>query len=178
MREVRHWLVVNVNQSIGNDSGDALTPYRGPGPPASTGMLCKYYRILNVVIFSGLHRYVLLVYRFVNIHYICCIVHYRQNGSITDPTITDANRTNWSVAQFAIRNQLIGPIAGNYFQSQNANQSELQTSTMSVSTTTIGDSTTTISDSTTTTSASAFINHRILYYPIFMFVILQIITKQ
>ncbi len=38
-REVRHWLVVNVNRSL--IGGDALTNYNGPAPPVNTGSILK-----------------------------------------------------------------------------------------------------------------------------------------
>lgn len=46
LREVRHWLVVNIPEST-VDSGDEVTAYRGSGPPKGT----------------GLHRYIFLVYK-------------------------------------------------------------------------------------------------------------------
>uniref|UniRef100_A0A914VWK0 Uncharacterized protein n=1 Tax=Plectus sambesii TaxID=2011161 RepID=A0A914VWK0_9BILA len=84
-REWRHWLVVNV-KSKDVSSGRTLTSYQGPSPPSS----------------SGLHRYVLLV--------------YKQKAEITNSEWSDRNRPNWRVANFASKNQLGDPVAGNFFQ--------------------------------------------------------------
>lgn len=46
LREVRHWLVVNIPEST-VESGDEITAYRGAGAPKGT----------------GLHRYIFLVYK-------------------------------------------------------------------------------------------------------------------
>lgn len=46
LREIRHWLVMNIPESS-VENGDEVTAYRGSGPPKG----------------SGLHRYIFLVYK-------------------------------------------------------------------------------------------------------------------
>uniref|UniRef100_A0A914UW74 Phosphatidylethanolamine-binding protein n=1 Tax=Plectus sambesii TaxID=2011161 RepID=A0A914UW74_9BILA len=79
---------------IGKDlsSGQTLTSYVGPGPPPTT----------------GLHRYVLLV--------------YKQKAEILDTEWGDKNRASWSAANFAKKHDLGDPVAGNFFQAKNAVQ--------------------------------------------------------
>lgn len=91
--EWRHWLVTDVP---GSDvaSGDVISDYVGSGPPLET----------------GLHRYVLLV--------------YKQPGKLTvdeslRKTKNQANgREKWSVQKFAEQHGLGTPVAGNLFQAQ------------------------------------------------------------
>ncbi|KAI4465287.1 cytochrome p450 family 4 [Holotrichia oblita] len=91
-REWHHWLVVNIP---GNnvEEGETLSEYVGAGPPKG----------------SGLHRYVLLV--------------YKQPGklSFTETKLTNKSgdgRGNFSIRNFAKKYQLENPIAGNFFHAQ------------------------------------------------------------
>ncbi|XP_019870681.2 protein D2-like [Aethina tumida] len=91
-REWHHWLVVNIpGKDIGK--GEVLSEYIGAGPPKNT----------------GLHRYVLLV--------------YKQPGKINcdEPRLKNnsgSNRGNFSVRKFAKKYNLGNPIAGNFFQAE------------------------------------------------------------
>ncbi|KAF5296937.1 hypothetical protein FQR65_LT10088 [Abscondita terminalis] len=91
-REWHHWLVGNIP---GGDvkQGETLSEYIGAGPPKDT----------------GLHRYVLLV--------------YKQPGKInfTETKLTNRSgngRASFSIKRFADKYQLGEPIAGNFFQAQ------------------------------------------------------------
>ncbi|CAH0564901.1 unnamed protein product [Brassicogethes aeneus] len=91
-REWHHWLVVNIP---GNDitKGDILSEYIGAGPPKDT----------------GLHRYVLLV--------------YKQPGKLNcDETKlknnSGKNRGNFAVRKFAKKYNLGEPIAANFYQAE------------------------------------------------------------
>ncbi|CAH1128979.1 unnamed protein product [Ceutorhynchus assimilis] len=91
-REWHHWLVGNIP---GNDisKGEILTGYVGAGPPKG----------------SGLHRYVILV--------------FKQPKKITfdEPRIPNTSgdkRPKFSIKQFAQKYSLEGPIAGNFFQAE------------------------------------------------------------
>ena len=91
--EVRHWLVVNI-PSNEVKRGHVVTEYIGSGAPEG----------------SGLHRYVLLV--------------YRQPAAIeVDPSLQQTfrqlmGRFSWKVEQFARNNNLGDPVAGNLFQAE------------------------------------------------------------
>lgn len=91
-REWHHWLIVNIP---GNDvsKGQTMSEYVGSGPPKGT----------------GLHRYVLLV--------------YKQPGSITPSEKKLTNRSGDGRGKFSIRNfakkyNLGNPIAGNLYQAE------------------------------------------------------------
>ena len=93
MREFKHWLVVNVPGS-NIAEGDTLTAYVGSGAPKGT----------------GLHRYVLLV--------------YKQDGVIdvsNEKRVgnnTREGRPKFSIQAFADQHGLGAPIAGNMFMAQ------------------------------------------------------------
>ncbi|KAF2886035.1 hypothetical protein ILUMI_20138 [Ignelater luminosus] len=91
-REWHHWLVVNIP---GNDvaKGETLSEYIGSGPPKNT----------------GLHRYVLLV--------------FKQPGKLRfdEKKLTNRSgngRGKFSTRNFATKYKLGDPIAGNLFQAQ------------------------------------------------------------
>lgn len=91
-REWHHWLVGNIP---GNNisEGETLSEYVGAGPPKGT----------------GLHRYVLLV--------------YKQPGKLSFGEKKLTNRSGDGRGKFSIRNfankyKLGDPIAGNFFQAQ------------------------------------------------------------
>ncbi|KPM03215.1 phosphatidylethanolamine-binding protein-like protein F40A3.3-like protein [Sarcoptes scabiei] len=91
-REWHHWLVVNIP---GNDvaKGQTLSEYVGSGPPKGT----------------GLHRYVMLV--------------YKQPGRIQpdEKRLTNRSgdgRANFKVRDFAKKYNLGEPIAGNFYQAE------------------------------------------------------------
>lgn len=91
-REVNHWLVANVQ---GNDlsTGDVITGYVGSGPPKG----------------SGLHRYVLLVYK------------QNQKLEFDEPRTSSTsreNRLNFAIRKFAEKYNLGQPIAGNFYVAQ------------------------------------------------------------
>ncbi|KAF6213484.1 hypothetical protein GE061_011204 [Apolygus lucorum] len=91
-REWLHWLVGNIPGKSVKD-GQSLAEYVGSVPPKG----------------SGLHRYVLLV--------------YKQPKKITfsEPKISEtatAGRAKFSIAKFARKYDLGNPIAGNFFQAQ------------------------------------------------------------
>ncbi|XP_071955109.1 protein D3-like [Antedon mediterranea] len=90
-REWHHWMVVNVP---GNDvtKGETWSEYIGAGPPQDT----------------GLHRYVLIV--------------YKQQGKLV-PTEAKRRkhpdtRASWNVRNFAKSNALGEPVAANFFQAE------------------------------------------------------------
>jgi len=91
-REWHHWLVVNIPENdIGK--GETLSEYVGSGPPKGT----------------GLHRYVMLV--------------YKQEGKIVpeEKRLTNTSgdgRANFKVRDFAKKYNLGEPIAGNFYQAQ------------------------------------------------------------
>ena len=91
-REIKHWLIINIP---GNDltKGDALADYRGPTP--SKG--------------SGLHRYVFLIYKQLQL-----IRH-------SEPVLSNGSRegrANFNVRVFAKKYNLGEPLATNFFVSQ------------------------------------------------------------
>ncbi|GJQ70411.1 hypothetical protein Trydic_g22840 [Trypoxylus dichotomus] len=91
-REWHHWLVGNIPGSNVN-KGEMLSEYVGAGPPKGT----------------GLHRYVLLV--------------YKQPGklSFNEKKLTNRSgdgRGKFSIRNFAKKYNLGDPIAGNFFQAQ------------------------------------------------------------
>jgi phosphatidylethanolamine-binding protein (PEBP) family uncharacterized protein len=91
-REWHHWLVGNIPGNKVSE-GDTLSEYVGSGPPKG----------------SGLHRYVLLV--------------YKQPGKIKydEPRLTNRsgeNRGKFSIRQFAKKHDLGDPIAGNFYQAE------------------------------------------------------------
>ncbi|KAL1460502.1 hypothetical protein WDU94_012479, partial [Cyamophila willieti] len=88
-REWRHWLVVNIP---GSDiaKGHTITEYAGPTPPKGT----------------GLHRYVLLV--------------YKQPKELDFAESKESNwpRKSFSVQKFAEKYNLQDLVAGNFYQAQ------------------------------------------------------------
>lgn len=91
-REWHHWLVGNIP---GNNisQGVTLSEYIGAGPPKGT----------------GLHRYVLLVYK------------QPKKLTFTEKKLTNRSgndRGNFSIRNFAKKYKLGDPIAGNFFQAQ------------------------------------------------------------
>ncbi|GLG96298.1 AAEL012666-PA [Gryllus bimaculatus] len=91
-REWHHWLVVNIP---GNEiaKGDTLTEYVGAGPPKD----------------SGLHRYVILLYKQPN--------KIRASEPHISKT-TGKNRGKFSIRKFAKKYKLTDIVAGNFFQAQ------------------------------------------------------------
>lgn len=91
-REWHHWLVVNVpNYYV--KKGKVLSAYIGAGPPKDT----------------GLHRYVLLVYK------------QKCKLEFDEPELTDTSadgRGGFKIADFAKKYDLGEPIAGNFFQAE------------------------------------------------------------
>lgn len=90
VREWHHWLVGNI---IGNDlsHADVLSQYVGAGPPEKT----------------GLHRYVLLVYK------------QPSKLEFDEKRLTNTSgegRANFSIRKFAKKYNLGDPLAGNFFQ--------------------------------------------------------------
>ncbi|XP_050298312.1 protein D3-like [Anthonomus grandis grandis] len=91
-REWHHWLVGNVP---GDDisKGEALSEYVGAGPPKG----------------SGLHRYVILVYK------------QKKKLTFDEPRIPKTSgdkRPKFAIRKFAKKYDLDGPIAGNFFQAE------------------------------------------------------------
>ncbi|XP_033102660.1 protein D3-like [Anneissia japonica] len=91
VREFHHWMMVNVPETDVS-KGDTWSEYIGSGPPKGT----------------GLHRYVLIV--------------YKQQGRIV-PTEdkrkkSTANRTSWRTRDFAKANALGDPVAANFYQAE------------------------------------------------------------
>ncbi|XP_030759703.1 protein D3-like [Sitophilus oryzae] len=91
-REWRHWLVGNIPGSDVS-KGEVLTGYVGAGPPKG----------------SGLHRYVILV--------------YKQNGKVkfSEPKTSNTSsesRPKFSIKKLAKKYNLEEPIAGNFFQAE------------------------------------------------------------
>lgn len=91
-REFLHWLVGNI-PGTNVISGDILAEYVGAGPPKGT----------------GLHRYVVLV--------------YKQSGRVefTEPRLTNMStegRRMFSIKRFAQKYNLGDPVAVNVFQAQ------------------------------------------------------------
>ena len=91
-REWHHWLVVNIP---GNniDKGDVISAYVGSGPPKDT----------------GLHRYVIIV--------------YKQPGKITCsekkiPNNSGDGRGKFSIKGFAQKYNLGEPISANFYQAE------------------------------------------------------------
>lgn len=91
-REWHHWLVVNIpGNEIGK--GETLSEYVGSGPPKGT----------------GLHRYILLI--------------YKQPGKITpdEKRLTNRSgdgRANFKIRDFAKKYNLGEPVAGNFYQAE------------------------------------------------------------
>lgn len=91
-REWHHWLVVNV-PSYQVKKGKVLSAYIGAGPPKDT----------------GLHRYVLLVYK------------QKCKLEFDEPELTDTSadgRGGFKIADFAKKYDLGEPVAGNFFQAE------------------------------------------------------------
>lgn len=88
LREYRHWLLMNVN---GTDlsSGDVIFPYRGSGPPEGT----------------GLHRYVILLFRQADSH-----LQYEMNNETMAPANTNTRNL---ISTFNLT--LVG---GDFFQAE------------------------------------------------------------
>lgn len=91
-REWHHWLVGNI-PGCDVSKGHVLSEYIGAGPPKNT----------------GLHRYVILV--------------YKQNGQIqfNETYLTNRsgkNRGRFSIRNFAAKYNLGSAIAGNFFQAE------------------------------------------------------------
>lgn len=91
-REWQHWLVVNIPENNVN-KGETLTEYIGAGPPKNT----------------GLHRYVILVYK--QSEKLNC------NEKKINNTEGDC-RAKFSISKFAEKYKLGAPIAGNFFQAE------------------------------------------------------------
>ncbi|KAI5746874.1 hypothetical protein M8J77_008441 [Diaphorina citri] len=89
-REWRHWLVVNIPGSQ-ISRGQTITPYAGPTPPKGT----------------GLHRYVLLVYK------------QPSQLDFEESKSKEWKRNNFSVQKFAQKYKLQDPVAGNFYQAEN-----------------------------------------------------------
>ncbi|XP_026333145.1 protein D2-like [Hyposmocoma kahamanoa] len=95
-REWLHWLVINIpGDNVA--AADVIANYNGPSPPKNT----------------GLHRYVILV--------------YKQPGRINfnELYLDDTNpskRANFSIAKFARKSNLqVPPVAGDFFMAQYEN---------------------------------------------------------
>jgi len=91
-REILHWFVGNIP---GNDlsAGQHLTAYVGSGPPQG----------------SGLHRYIFLLFRQQGKH--------EYNLQVVSNRSRDG-RINFSTADFVKQHNLVGPVAGNYYQAE------------------------------------------------------------
>ncbi|XP_023025387.1 protein D3 isoform X1 [Leptinotarsa decemlineata] len=92
IREVLHWLVVNV-PGMDITKGDVIAEYRGSGPPLGTGV----------------HRYIFLIYKQngkINFDEKKIIKTSRQG------------RLSFSIRKFAEKYKLGQPIAGNLYQAQ------------------------------------------------------------
>ncbi|XP_021195595.3 protein D3 [Helicoverpa armigera] len=91
-REYLHWLMVNV-PGDNLKYADTIAEYVGAGPPQDT----------------GLHRYVFLVYQ-------------QPFRAVFNETVlsnrSSANRTSFSVSDFAEKYHLGDPVAGNFFQAE------------------------------------------------------------
>lgn len=96
-REYLHWLVINIQ---GNDigSGQTLADYLGSMPPKD----------------SGLHRYVLMVFK-----QSARLLVDQQRISSTNST----GRANFNTREFAKKHNLGNPVAGNFFEAQSENKS-------------------------------------------------------
>jgi phosphatidylethanolamine-binding protein (PEBP) family uncharacterized protein len=92
-REWHHWLVVNVPGTKVN-SGEAISQYIGSGPPEKT----------------GLHRYVLLVYKQQG------KINDKEHGHLTNRSAD--KRGGWKAENFVKKHHLEGPIAGNFYQAE------------------------------------------------------------
>lgn len=90
-REWHHWLVGNIPGSQ-VDKGETLTEYVGSAPPEG----------------SGLHRYVLLVYK----------QPFKLAFNERFISDRDGNRGNFSTKKFAYKYKLGEPVAGNFYQAQ------------------------------------------------------------
>ena len=92
MREMLHWLVVNIPSGDIN-KGEVVAEYVGAGPGKDT----------------GLHRYVLLAYK------------QPEKLTIEEARITNQERNGrpaFSISKFAIKYKLGDPVAGNMFKAQ------------------------------------------------------------
>jgi len=92
LREVHHWLVVNI-PGTNISRGEVLTAYIGSGPPQGT----------------GLHRYIYLAYK------------QPGKLSCDEPHVSNRSRENrmmQSIRKFAEKYHLGQPIAGNLYQAQ------------------------------------------------------------
>ncbi|XP_022654422.1 protein D3-like [Varroa destructor] len=89
LREVKHWLVVNIPEmDIGK--GEEIAGYRGSGPPKGT----------------GLHRYVVVVYK------------QPGRIEVPDKKVASssrADRYHWSLKDFAAKYNLGDPVGGNFY---------------------------------------------------------------
>lgn len=91
-RECLHWLIVNI-PGLERTEGDIYAEYIGPGPPEG----------------SGLHQYVLLVFKQTN------------KLTLNRPKISSTSmdgRMNFKVRDFCKENNLQGPVAGNFFKAK------------------------------------------------------------
>ena len=84
--EYRHWLVVNI-PGCDVTTGDELAPYAGPSPPSG----------------SGLHRYVLFVFK-------------QSNGKQQFEGVSSENRPNQNLRDFVKKWTLGEPVAGDFFK--------------------------------------------------------------
>ena len=93
-REWEHWLVVNIPGSE-LDKGDTLCGYMGAAPPKG----------------SGLHRYVLLVFKQAGPVDVSQETHLKAD--------TSKGRANFSISKFAAKHGFGDPVAANFFKAQN-----------------------------------------------------------
>ena len=91
-REVNHWLVGNI-RGPNVQSGDVVTEYLGSGPPRGT----------------GLHRYILLLYRQDE------VLEFDEPRTAK---LSRAYRLKFNVRNFAKKYGLGQPVAGNFFKAQ------------------------------------------------------------
>ncbi|OQV23537.1 putative OV-16 antigen [Hypsibius exemplaris] len=94
---INHWLLVNipgVNFTLNITAGDEIVEYLGANPPKNT----------------GLHRYVFLAYRQVDL----------LNATELSKQYSSSNRANFQIKKFALENGIGNPVAGNFYLAQSS----------------------------------------------------------
>ncbi|TKW21285.1 hypothetical protein SEVIR_4G169200v4 [Setaria viridis] len=90
MRELLHWLVVNIPGGADPSEGETVVPYVGPRPQV------------------GIHRYVLVLFQ----------QRARMNAPPPMAMVGEAARANFTTRAFASRHDLELPVAAMYFNAQ------------------------------------------------------------